>query len=178
MEAEQTERCGAIQWVKEHKTVLIAIGVGAIGTFFVAKNWNSIKGLFKASESAPCAIEKAATAVKETVVPTIPKDFLDNLTGNKLTARALGDKTGCTAQEINKRICTAGLAVKHPCGGYIMTEAGRLLGEETVKTTKYDYTFSNIEWDEEILELLFSKEELLEIAAKEERMQQILAKLA
>lgn len=32
MEAEQTERCGAIQWVKEHKTVLIAIGVGAIGT--------------------------------------------------------------------------------------------------------------------------------------------------
>ena len=99
MEAEQTERCGAIQWVKEHKTVLIAIGVGAIGTFFVAKNWNSIKGLFKASESAPCAIEKAATAVKETVVPTIPKDVLDNLTGNKLTARALGDKTGCTAQE-------------------------------------------------------------------------------
>ena len=59
-----------------------------------------------------------------------------------------------------------------------MTEAGRLLGEETVKTTKYDYTFSNIEWDEEILELLFSKEELLEITAKEERMQQILAKSA
>ena len=178
MEAERTERRGAIQWVKEHKTVLIAIGVGAIGTFFVAKNWNSIKGLFKASESAPCAIEKAATTVKETVVPTIPKDVLDNLTGNKLTARALGDKMGCTAQEINKRICTAGLAVKHPCGGYIMTEAGRLLGEETVKTTKYDYTFSNIEWDEKILELLFSKEELLEIAAKEERMQQILAKSA
>ncbi len=178
MEAERTERRGAIQWVKEHKTVLIAIGVGAIGTFFVAKNWNSIKGLFKASESAPCAIEKAATTVKETVVPTIPKDVLDNLTGNKLTARALGDKMGCTAQEINKRICTAGLAAKHPCGGYIMTEAGRLLGEETVKTTKYDYTFSNIEWDEKILELLFSKEELLEIAAKEERMQQILAKSA
>lgn len=49
MEAERTERRGAIQWVKEHKTVLIAIGVGAIGAFFVAKNWNSIKGLFKAS---------------------------------------------------------------------------------------------------------------------------------
>lgn len=175
MEAERTERRGAIQWVKEHKTVLIAIGVGAIGIFFVAKNWNSIKGIFKASESAPCAIEKAATAVKETVVPTIPNDVLDNLTGNKLTARALGDKMGCTAQEINKRICTAGLAVKHPCGGYIMTEAGRLLGEETVKTTKYDYTFSNIEWDEKILELLFSKEELLEHAAKEEKIRQIIA---
>lgn len=37
MEAEQTERCGAIQWVKEHKTVLIAIGVGAIGTFLSRK---------------------------------------------------------------------------------------------------------------------------------------------
>lgn len=37
MEAERTERRGAIQWVKEHKTVLIAIGIGAIGIFFVAK---------------------------------------------------------------------------------------------------------------------------------------------
>lgn len=178
MEAERTERRGAIQWVKEHKTVLFVAGAGVLGAIVVAKNWDAIKGLFKASESAPCAIEKAATAVKETVVPTIPKDVLDNLTGNKLTARALGDKMGCTAQEINKRICTAGLAVKHPCGGYIMTETGWLLGEETVKTTKYDYTFSNIEWDEKILELLFSKEEFLEIAAKEERMQQILAKSA
>lgn len=124
------------------------------------------QGTFQGKRISSLRHRKAATAVKETVVPTIPKDVLDNLTGNKLTARALGDKTGCTAQEINKRICTAGLAVKHPCGGYIMTEAGRLLGEETVKTTKYDYTFSNIEWDEEILELLFSKEELLEIAAK------------
>lgn len=42
MEAARTEQRGAIQWVKEHKTVLIAIGVGAIGIFFVAKNWNSI----------------------------------------------------------------------------------------------------------------------------------------
>ena len=39
------------------------------------------------------------------------------------------------------------------------------------------YAISNKNF-EEILELLFSKEELLEIAAKEERMQQILAKLA
>lgn len=178
MEAEQTKRRGAIQWVKEHKTVLIVAGAGVIGAIVVAKNWDSIKGLFKTSESAPCAIEKAATAVKETVVPTIPKDILDNLTGNKLTARALGNKTWCSAQEINKRILAAGLAVKHPCGGYIMTEAGRLLGEETVKTTKYNHTFSNIEWDEKILELLFSKEELLEIAAKEEKIQQILAKSA
>lgn len=175
MEAERTERRGAIQWVKEHKTVLFVAGASVLGAIVVAKNWDAIKGLFKTSESAPCAIEKAATAVKETVVPTIPKDILDNLTGNKLTARALGDKMGCTAQEINKRICTAGLAVKHPCGGYIMTETGRLLGEETVKTTKYDYTFSNIEWDEKILELLFSKEELMEHAAKEKKIRQIIA---
>lgn len=175
MEAERTERRGAIQWVKEHKTVLFVAGASVLGAIVVAKNWDAIKGLFKTSESAPCAIEKAATAVKETVVPTIPKDVLDNLTGNKLTARALGDKMGCTAQEINKRICTAGLAVKHPCGGYIMTEAGRLLGEETVKTTKYDYTFSNIEWDEKILELLFSQEELMEHAAKEKKIRQIIA---
>ena len=56
-----------------------------------------------------------------------------------------------------------------------MTETGRLLGEETVKTTKYDYTFSNIEWDEKILELLFSQEELMEHAAKEKKIRQIIA---
>ena len=44
-----------------------------------------------------------------------------------------------------------------------------------MKTTKYDYTFSNIEWDEKILELLFSQEELMEHAAKEKKIRQIIA---
>lgn len=58
MEAERTERRGAIQWVKEHQTVLFVAGAGVLGAIVVAKNWDAIKGLFKASESAPCAIEK------------------------------------------------------------------------------------------------------------------------
>lgn len=37
MEAERTERRGAIQWVKEHKTVLFVAGAGVLGAIVVAK---------------------------------------------------------------------------------------------------------------------------------------------
>ena len=48
-----------------------------------------------------------------------------------------------------------------------MTEAGRLVGEHTLKTTCAGHSFSNIEWDEKILEIIFRAEELLEIANKQ-----------
>ena len=55
-----------------------------------------------------------------------------------------------------------------------MTEAGRMLGKDTWKTTAAGHSFSNIEWDEKILEVIFSPEELLDIAAKQERARQLL----
>ena len=120
-------------------------------------------------------IAKIEPVAEEIVAPIISSDTLENLTGNKFTARALGDKVWCSAQAINKRIVAAGLAVKLPCGEYMMTEAGRLLGQDTWKTTAAGHSFSNIEWDEKILEVIFSPEELLDIAAKQERARQILA---
>lgn len=52
----------------------------------------------------------------------------------------------------------------------MMTEAGKVLGKDTWKTTATGHSFSNIEWDEKILEVIFSPEELLDIAAKQERV--------
>lgn len=164
-----------VNWVKAHKTELIIAGVTVVGTVLVVKNWDSIKDLFKATEAAVPDIAKIEPVAEEIVVPIISSNILKNLTGNKLTARALGDKVWCSAQAINKRIVAAGLAVKLPCGEYMMTEAGRLLGKDTWKTTAAGHSFSNIEWDEKILEVIFGPEELLDIIAKQGRARQILA---
>ncbi len=164
-----------VSWVKAHKTELIIAGVTIVGTVLVVRNWDSIKGMFKATEAVVPYIARIEPVAEEIVVPIISSGILENLTGNMLTARALGDKVWCSAQAINKRIVAAGLAVKLPCGEYMMTEAGRLFGKDTWKTTAAGHSLSNIEWDEKILEVIFSPEELLDIAAKQERARQILA---
>ena len=164
-----------VSWVKAHKTELIIAGVTIVGTVLVVRNWDSIKGMFKATEAVVPYIARIEPVAEEIVVPIISSGILENLTGNMLTARALGDKVWCSAQAINKRIVAAGLAVKLPCGEYMMTEAGRLFGKDTWNTTAAGHSLSNIEWDEKILEVIFSPEELLDIAAKQERARQILA---
>ena len=173
----EREQCSFITWVKAHKTELIIAGIAGVtvvGTVLVVKNLESIKGIFKSAESIIPDNVTIEPVAEKTIVPIIPNDILDNLTGNKLTARALGEKVCCSAQEINKRIVTAGLAVKLPCGEYMMTEAGRILGKDTLKTTAAGHTFSNIEWDEKILEVIFSPKELLDIAAKQVHVKQLL----
>lgn len=170
-----SEKHKFVEWVKVHKTELLIAGVTVVGTVLIIKNRDAIKGLFKVTECSIPDIVKIEPVAEEIVAPVISKDILDNLTGNQLTARALGDKVWCSAQAINKRIVATGLAVKLPCGEYMMTEAGRMLGKDTWKTTAAGHSFSNIEWDEKILEVIFSPEELLDIAAKQERARQILA---
>lgn len=162
-----------ISWAKEHKTELIITGVTVVGTVLVIKNRDSIMRLFKMTKSVAPDISKIEPVVEEIMDPIISDDILNNLTGNKLTARALGDKVWCSAQVINKRIVDAGLALKLPCGEYMMTEAGRKLGHDTWKITAAGHSFSNIEWDEKILEVIFSPEELLDIFAKQEQAKQI-----
>ena len=100
-----------VSWVKAHKTELIIAGVTGVGMILVIKNWSLIKGLFKVAEPVVPDITESEPVVEEIVVPIISSDVLDNLTWNKLTARALGDKVWCSAQTINKRIIAAGLAV-------------------------------------------------------------------
>lgn len=168
------EQCSFIKWVKAHKTELIIGVTVGFGTVLVVKNWKSIKEIFTSAESIVPNNVTIEPVAKEPIIPIISNDILDNLTGNNLTARALGDKVWCSAQEINKRIVATGLAVKLPCGEYMMTEAGRMLGKNTLKTTAAGHTFSNIEWDEKILEVIFSPKELLDIAEKQAHVKQLL----
>lgn len=79
-------------WVKTHQTELIIAGVTIIGTVLIVRNWDSIKGRFKVTKSIVPDGIKIEPVEKETVVPLIPSNILDDLTGNRLTARALGDK--------------------------------------------------------------------------------------
>ena len=175
------EKKSFLLWFKEHKKQLIIAGVSVatiVGIILAIKNresiirlWTSLK---KTIEKTPeirlnvnteiAAAVASPDATKAVASIKISSDILDNLTGNKLTASSLGDKVWCSAQAINKRIVAAGLATKHPCGEYSLTEAGRLLGEHTWKTTSAGHFFSNIEWDEKILEIIFNAEELLEKA--------------
>lgn len=169
------EKKSLLTWVKEHKTELIILGVTAVGTILVIKNGDSIKGVFKSSNSISTPTVNIKPILEEVVIPVLHSDIIDNLTGNKLTATELGNKVWCSAQAINKRIVAAGLATKLPCGDYSLTEAGRLLGEHTLKTTWAGHPFSNIEWDEKILEIIFKAEELLEIANKQKIAHEILS---
>lgn len=169
------EKEGFIGWVKAHKTELIIAGVTVVGTVLVVKYRDSIQSMFKFADPSMTDLVKIEPVVEEVVVPVFSSDILNNLTGNKMTARALGNKVWCSAQVINKRIVAAGLAIKLPCGEYMMTEVGRKFGVDTWKTTAAGHSFSNIEWDEKILEIIFSPEELLDIATKQERVRQLLA---
>ena len=172
-----------ILWIKKYKKQLIIANVGIatiLMTILCIKNRESIMRLWgnirhtvskvpeikqsDKSEIITVPVQSAATDVAR--LSTVPITILDNLTGNKMTARDLGGKVWCTSQEINKRLVSAGLAERSFGQEYVLTETGRLLGEYTQKTTKAGYTFSNIERDEKVLELIFSDNELREIADK------------
>lgn len=173
-DGDMEEKKSLLTWVKKHKAELIILGVTAAGTIIVIKNWNSLKGVFTSSNSISNPTIKIKPVVEKVIVPVISSNIIDNLTGNKLTATELGNKAFCSAQEINKRIVAAGLATKLPYEDYSLTEIGRLLGEHRSKVTRFGYSFSNIEWDEKVLEIIFSAEELLEIADKHKRVREIL----
>ena len=163
-------------WIKSHKKELIIAGVvsiGAVGTVIVIKNWDGIAKLMKSSRNV--ITKEDYTVIKDAIKTVIPSEILNNLTGNRLTPTELGNKVSCSPQAINKRIINAGLQIKSPCNGYELTETGKLLGHVTWKETAWGYPFSNIEWDEKILEILFSPEELAEIAEKQEMVRKILA---
>lgn len=85
-------------WIKEHKTELVLFGKTTVGAILVAKNWDSIKELFKDTEKITTSVVKMETVVEKIVAPVMPTEILDNLTGNKMTATELGNKAWCSAQ--------------------------------------------------------------------------------
>lgn len=187
------EKKSFLIWVKEHKKQLIIAGVSVatiVGIIIAIKNresiirlWTSLKKTIeKTPEIKPSVSTEIAIAAPDATqtVASIKssRDILENLTGNRLTATSLGDKVWCSAQTINKRLVSSGLIERLPCGEYSLTEAGKLLGEHTIKTTRAGYTFSNIEWDDSVLGIIFNPNELKEIADKQRLAMEIIDGIA
>ena len=154
--------------------------LGGVACIILYKNRDNIIEIISTLDSFPKnmnhddavdQIKKASDSIKKVV----PDDL--ELTGNRFTAQDLGSKMSCDAREINRRIIDAGLAKRLPCGDLVFTEEGKALGERTYKTTKWDYTFSNIEWDETIIPLIFNEKERAVAEEKWARKQEILNSL-
>lgn len=154
-------------WFSSHKedyeelceTLIIILGSGLLigGTALALKGNNSYKSISKIVSSqiqhvSISEIEKKASALLSDVC-------LENLSGEKLCARQLGSIVGCSDRTINKLLVSKGLAERVPSGGYVLTEAGRLIGEKH-EGIKGNYWYTNLIWDKKVLELLFSEEEL------------------
>lgn len=147
------------KWVNDHKTELTVIATltGGAALCFIAYKYRM--QLPKTNVDVKKVVVESTKVVEE-VVKAVPNEILSNLTGNMKTATELGNKVLCSAQDINKRLLAADLCVKLPNGEYRLTKEGMKLGNLTCKTTFYGHDFTNIEWDEIVLNYIFSPEEL------------------
>ena len=161
-------------WIWNHKKwVVLAIATTA-GVILVVKKRSAIKELLQTFSYAT-SISDSNVIAKESKT-SISADVLNHRTGKMLTATKLGDKTGVSNREINRRLVATGLSERLPCGDYILTEKGKLLGESGLKVTPWNYTVQLIQWDETVLEIIFTPEELTAIADRQKRIQEILNK--
>lgn len=171
---EKITKAGA--WIWEHKKWVVLTVVTTAGVILVVKKRTAIKELFQSLHIEELTAKSAVNAITEENVPSIPDDVLNHRTGKMLTATKLGGKVGVSNREINKRLVAAGLAVRLPCGDYVLTENGKLLGESGLKVTPWNYTAQLIQWDEAVLDIIFTPEELTAIADRQKRIQEILNK--
>lgn len=163
-------------WIWEHKKWVVLAVATTTGVILLVKKRTAIKDFFQSLHIEKLIAKSAVSEIAEENVPSIPCDALSHRTGNMLTATKLGGKVGVSNREINKRLVAAGLAVRLPCGDYVLTENGKLLGESGLKVTPWNYTAQLIQWDEVVLDIIFTPEELTAIADRQKRIQQILNK--
>ena len=153
------------KWAKENKKriitgVCVAIGVGT-AAIIVWKNWD--KAVHVLSSSDPFVPDQSKY---QPVLSSLP-DFLKDiplLQGETYLPTELGHRVWASPQTINKRLIEAGLQERYSPSypGYILTEKGKLFGKYT---TKGDY--KNIEWDINVLYMIFTGEEIQDIADKQ-----------
>ncbi|MBR2303918.1 MAG: hypothetical protein IJ871_02105 [Ruminococcus sp.] len=154
-----------INWIKEHKKQLIIAGcvIGATILGIVIYNYNKESLVADQTNTDSDSLGNEEEELYDVPhITVIPKDIYDHLTGNRMTATQLGKQLLYSARIINERIVESGLAVKNALGEYDLTELGQGLGEKVYKETRYGWPFSNIEWDEIILTIIFTPEELAE----------------
>ena len=135
---ENVTKAGA--WIWEHKKWVVLAVATTTGVILLVKKRTAIKDFFQSLHIEKLTAKSAVSEIAEENVPSIPCDALSHRTGNMLTATKLGGKVGVSNREINKRLVAAGLAVRLPCGAYVLTENGKLLGESGLKVTPWNYT--------------------------------------
>lgn len=145
---------------------VIAIGLGYFGYKYIPKiKVGKVKVTVEASKQ-----------ITETVIKEVPyKELWTDLSGEALTPTKLGGVVSMSAQKINKRLTEHGLQTRLPCGEYMMTDLGRKFGNDVWKVTASGHSFSNIEWDKRVLEVIFTSEELSAIDEMHKRFAEILA---
>ena len=171
-------------WFKRHKSeILVGTGVvvALVGGIIIFKKWDNVKkiccrkGILKKSKDNKTSGE-STIEVLSIVKKVIPDDFVPS--GILMTATELGNEVLCSAQVINKKLIGAGLVERWPDGSYNLTEEGKKIGKEIAKRNRYGYSFPNIEWDKNVLNLIFSKEEFDEINEKKAEILRIMEKIA
>ena len=165
MEAKKTLKEQKREDRKYNKKKVLIVGgavIAVAGGYLGVKYWSDISGWI--IKTLPNLAVVESEAIQSAVELSLDKAFSENgfvkLTGEKLTATGLGLVANCSNQAINKRIVQAGLAEKLPSGVYTLTETGKLYGEYTAKARPWGATFTNIEWDKAILDIIFTREEL------------------
>lgn len=142
------------KFVCEHKTeIFVVVGTAAA----IGLAWAGIKYIPKIKGRD---LQAVVEAVDDAIQELPHKDIWSNPSGESLTPTELGSVVFKSNQCINKRLLENGLQIKLPCGEYRPTELGSKFGTPTIKVTKHGITFSNIEWDKRVLEVICSPDEL------------------
>ena len=68
-----------VRWVKAHKNELIIGGFAAVGTIVVVKNYDSIKGIFKAKDPVVCAVVKTKPVREKIIEPVLSTESISVL---------------------------------------------------------------------------------------------------
>ena len=169
---EKLKKAG--RWVWDHKKwITIAITTTA-GVIILVRKRNAIKDFLQALAKNDFIVASFENTLEEKELPSIPSEVLAHRTGEMLTATKLGSKVGVSNREINRRLVNANLAIRLPCGEYKLTDTGELLGEISTKVTPWEKTVPLVQWDEAVLEIIFSPEELTDIAKRQQHIQEIL----
>ena len=182
------------KWAQEHKKELIITGVGvgvtAASVVLIKRNpaiirkpMNSAKGIAKKTVGiiTTKSISSQAKPSKPQILINGNKldEALKMRTGNMFSAANLGKKVNnLSAQKINQRLIDAGLAKRTPNGSLYPTEIGKMFYRTVSKDMPWGYSSSVHQWDECVLKLIFSKEELMNIAERMATIEKICRKVA
>ena len=161
------------QFIHQHKAEL-CIASGTIAVLVLG--YIGFKHLPDAKTVQITNVIKPVGSETNPIVKELPyKTIWSNLSGEVLTPTGLGNEMLTSAQKINKRLIEFGLQERTPCGEYMMTELGRKFGKDTWKVASSSHSFSNIEWDKSVLNIIFSPEEMIKVSELKETYAKIMS---